>query len=345
MSSGAKQFLNHKVKFKVNLNSSRTLSRLFNGSETSEVLGRSESGKEHYNIGHDECSDGSMEDGDEEEGVHEYCDAQEKPLFGKGNSFGGGAGGGSMKGGSMKGGSSKGGFGVGGSSKKRRAPKLNTIVPVDGDPQTAVASGVTTCAQPSPSEIGALSTDTGLVSEDTKTGVMIDIEGHSLTQTLTSGLASPVPAARSWTSGLRMLAVDDTALNRKMMCRLLRAAGHEVDEASDGLECLYLLHCSSEGPNEPLDGPNRAGEQGLYQHYDAILIDENMPNMSGPEAANRLRACGYRGLIIGVTGDCYADQMARFVQLGANAVLPKPLKVEALRTTLEHLWAADSCAV
>jgi CheY-like chemotaxis protein len=63
-----------------------------------------------------------------------------------------------------------------------------------------------------------------------------------------------------------------------------------------------------------------------------------MPNMSGPEAVQRLRQCGYRGLLIGVTGDCYQDQMDRYVALGADAVLPKPLKVDVLRAKLEELW-------
>ena len=34
--------------------------------------------------------------------------------------------------------------------------------------------------------------------------------------------------------------------------------------------------------------------------------------------------------------------MAHFVDMGANIVLPKPLKVDKLKATLEELWQSSS---
>jgi len=128
-------------------------------------------------------------------------------------------------------------------------------------------------------------------------------------------------AAPSWKDQLRFLAVDDAALNRKMMSRILCSAGHVVDEAGDGTECLKIMNCPSRGSNTapktphtpatPIT-PNTVHPTTSRQHsqnsdvapvlnmsYDAILMDENMPEMSGPETASWLRKAGYKGIIIG----------------------------------------------
>ena len=165
------------------------------------------------------------------------------------------------------------------------------------------------------------------------------IERESMQQPISTEEPAVTSRRKSWESKLTILAVDDTALSRKMMARLLRTAGHEVLEAEDGVDCLQVMHCTVQGPAVPLSGPNRSGNIGLNTAVDIILIDENMPNMTGPEATKRLRDCGYSGLIIGVTGDCYQDQIAHFIQEGANAVLPKPLRLESLRAKLHELWS------
>eukprot|EP00598_Pedospumella_elongata_P000906 CAMPEP_0184975770 /NCGR_PEP_ID=MMETSP1098-20130426/6903_1 /TAXON_ID=89044 /ORGANISM="Spumella elongata, Strain CCAP 955/1" /LENGTH=1124 /DNA_ID=CAMNT_0027498543 /DNA_START=134 /DNA_END=3508 /DNA_ORIENTATION=+ len=173
-------------------------------------------------------------------------------------------------------------------------------------------------------------------------------------------------AAPSWKDQLRFLAVDDAALNRKMMGRILCSAGHVVDEAGDGTECLKIMNCPYRGSNSvpktphtpatPMTPSTTSMNLSTSRHhshnsdvapvlnlsYDAILMDENMPEMSGPETASWLRKAGYKGIIIGVTGDCYEDQMAHFVDMGANIVLPKPLKVDKLKATLEEMWQSSS---
>mmetsp|Transcript_24900 Transcript_24900/g.41622 ORF Transcript_24900/g.41622 Transcript_24900/m.41622 type:complete len:1179 (-) Transcript_24900:387-3923(-) len=136
-----------------------------------------------------------------------------------------------------------------------------------------------------------------------------------------------------WSSGLRFLSVDDTALNRKMLSRMLRSEGHQVDEACDGDECVSLI-C---GGSSSGGGQEEDISVSSHNVYDAILMDENMPIMSGPEAASVLRARGYRGIIIGVTGDVYKEQMDAYVAKGANAVLPKPLEVKKLRALMEEM--------
>lgn len=215
-------------------------------------------------------------------------------------------------------------------SSKRNQYSSSMVVPVESDKDSKASSE-------------SLAGTTILVEEH-----MIDLEAQQ-TSTERESMQQPIsteePAVtvtsrrKSWESKLTILAVDDTALSRKMMARLLRTAGHEVLEAEDGVDCLQVMHCTVQGPAVPLSGSNRSGNIGLNTAVDIILIDENMPNMTGPEATKRLRDCGYSGLIIGVTGDCYQDQIAHFIQEGANAVLPKPLRLESLRAKLHELWS------
>lgn len=53
-----------------------------------------------------------------------------------------------------------------------------------------------------------------------------------------------------------------------------------------------------------------------------------------------MRAKGYRGVIIGVTGHAQASDIEQFKKCGANAVLAKPLKFEVLTTLVRDLLAA-----
>ena len=85
---------------------------------------------------------------------------------------------------------------------------------------------------------------------------------------------------------LNLLLVDDSRLNRRMLARLLSCDdGYRCDEAEDGVEAVRLVETNHDKP------------------YDAILMDFMMPNMDGPTATKAIREMGYKGLILGVTGE------------------------------------------
>jgi signal transduction histidine kinase/CheY-like chemotaxis protein len=91
---------------------------------------------------------------------------------------------------------------------------------------------------------------------------------------------------------LHALVVDDSSLNRKMLLKCLRAAGHVCTEAGDGLEAIEAVK-------------KRIGHAtGCHgKPFDAILMDFVMPNMDGPTATKEIRALGYTAPIFGVTGN------------------------------------------
>ena len=80
--------------------------------------------------------------------------------------------------------------------------------------------------------------------------------------------------------------------------------------------------------------PKGSGHRGLVA-FDVILMDDNMPNLSGPEATAAIRAHGYTGLIFGVTGNTFTDQIEDFKSKGADMVFAKPLNMKELHEAIK----------
>ena len=55
-----------------------------------------------------------------------------------------------------------------------------------------------------------------------------------------------------------------------------------------------------------------------------------MPNMTGPASTKAMRQLGYKGPIIGVTGNALPEDREIFMNAGATDVIIKPLRKEAL---------------
>ena len=83
-----------------------------------------------------------------------------------------------------------------------------------------------------------------------------------------------------------------------------------VLEADDGTTALEVMR------NETAAG----------RVIDFVLIDFVMVRMNGPEAVQHMRAeLGYRGAVIGITGNALPEDLTYFKDHGANAVITKPL--------------------
>jgi len=119
---------------------------------------------------------------------------------------------------------------------------------------------------------------------------------------------------------LRILAVDDSALNRKMLSHFLRPRCMLLHEAADGAEALLMFQ----------------GMVGSNTPYDVVVMDDQMPRVSGHEAAREMRRLGFCGVIIGVTGKDAEDGGDRFAAEGADVVLSKPVDVKMLEDLLER---------
>ena len=87
-----------------------------------------------------------------------------------------------------------------------------------------------------------------------------------------------------------------------------------------------------------VDNISANSKQKYNGKYDAVLMDFNMPKMDGPGATKQLRKLGYRGPIIGVTGNVLDEDKRVFIEAGADKVLFKPLDTGLLETTLSNCY-------
>ena len=149
----------------------------------------------------------------------------------------------------------------------------------------------------------------------------------------------------------QVLVVDDVSSNLKMMTRLLTRGGVEICvQATNGQEAVDMYAAArarleAEAKSSYLHTIAEEGDSGKehcriqqlkeqLEPFDAILMDFEMPVMNGPTATARLREMGCRCLIVGVTGNVLPADVAYFKEQGADAVLPKPLKI----SELQKLW-------
>jgi DNA-binding response OmpR family regulator len=118
----------------------------------------------------------------------------------------------------------------------------------------------------------------------------------------------------------RLLVADDSETVLLMLQRRLEMAGYEVTTATDGREALAAVE-----------------EAGEEHEPDLILLDAMMPNMSGIEALQKLRAAGSKVPILIISAHLDAQEPERMRALGANDCVPKPFEWDTLIARIEEL--------
>jgi osomolarity two-component system, sensor histidine kinase TcsA len=65
-----------------------------------------------------------------------------------------------------------------------------------------------------------------------------------------------------------------------------------------------------------------------------IFLDSFMPNMGGIEACKQIRALGYGGLVLAISGNVIPEDIQEFLAAGADHFIGKPFKLEQLQAVL-----------
>ena len=135
----------------------------------------------------------------------------------------------------------------------------------------------------------------------------------------------PAPAPADLAPGraptLRVLVVDDVAINREVLGALLRQRGHAVLQCADGESAIA-----------------RVAAGGV----DLVLMDVEMPGLDGLEAARRIRALpGAAGQVPlwAVTGRAFEQDVAQVHAAGMDGHLSKPVNFSRLAEVLEAVQA------
>ncbi|MGI8793906.1 MAG: response regulator [Acidimicrobiales bacterium] len=123
---------------------------------------------------------------------------------------------------------------------------------------------------------------------------------------------------------MRVLVVEDEADLRMLMRIHLERAGHDVEEASDGLVALEAL-----------------GDGTLP---DLVLLDIRMPRADGWQVLEALRGQGrLPGLpVIVVSAFTSADVQQKAIAMGGRAYLSKPFGRPELMQVIEEIFGKAS---
>jgi CheY-like chemotaxis protein len=141
----------------------------------------------------------------------------------------------------------------------------------------------------------------------------------------TCGLAEP--AANPAASGTdeapatwRILVVEDVPSQQKLLVKVLSKSGHSVATADSGREAIDLVE------REP---------------FDIVLMDVQMPGMSGHEAARELRKRfdSMQLPIIALTAAALVSERDQALASGMNEFLTKPIDAKRLKDTLARCIA------
>lgn len=136
--------------------------------------------------------------------------------------------------------------------------------------------------------------------------------------------AAAVPDAPPTSASLRVLLVDDNAINRQVARLLMEPSRYDVVEAADGVEALAIL---------------------AEQTFDLVLLDMHMPKMDGPETVKHLRASNeaWAGVpVIALTADAMSGDRERYIAMGMQGYVPKPINANELASEMNRVLAEQA---
>jgi signal transduction histidine kinase/DNA-binding response OmpR family regulator len=123
-------------------------------------------------------------------------------------------------------------------------------------------------------------------------------------------------------SGTRILLAEDNPVNQRLTSKILEKAGHAVTVVANGKEAFDILEAES---------------------FDLVLMDIQMPVMSGEAAAAAIRdregETGDRIPIVALTAHAMKGDREKYLEAGMDDYLSKPVKAKALLSLVER-WTS-----
>ena len=118
---------------------------------------------------------------------------------------------------------------------------------------------------------------------------------------------------------MKVLVVDDSSITRKIIRAVIDGLQMEMEEAQDGIEALEML-------------------SKKYQEIDLVLLDWNMPEMSGYDVLIEIKSSEkYKDIpVMMVTTEGQKSNIVAAIRMGAANYLTKPFTVEELETKIKE---------
>ena len=117
-------------------------------------------------------------------------------------------------------------------------------------------------------------------------------------------------------NAMNILLAEDNPVNQEVIGEILRRAGHQVQVAEDGEKALDALTSD--------------------ENYDLVLLDMNMPEVSGLDVLKQFRFMdtSAKTPVVMLSADALPETIRACKEAGANDYLTKPVNLEKLLETL-----------
>ena len=125
---------------------------------------------------------------------------------------------------------------------------------------------------------------------------------------------------------LNILLAEDHPVNQKVALQMLQRIGYQADIANNGLEAIAALH---------------------QKTYDVVLMDVQMPEMNGLEAAEKIREevkvgkLAYKPRIIAMTANAMIGDREACLAAGMDDYISKPIRTIELSQALSLCKSLD----
>lgn len=115
----------------------------------------------------------------------------------------------------------------------------------------------------------------------------------------------------------KVLCVEDNSVNMLLVSRIVEAEGHDLIKAEDGPTALNILENTTP---------------------DIILLDINLPGISGLELARKFKANDKLAPVplVATTAQVLVGDREKCLEAGCDDYLPKPLDIRKLREILRQ---------
>lgn len=218
-----------------------------------------------------------------------------------------------------------GGTGLGMSIVRRLVALMNGTIKVDSSPGVGTEVVLRLAVPVAPPEAAALVQAGGEADAEAavETAMASDEADAALPGSASSSPVSPEAASAPDLRGLRVLVAEDSAVNARIMERMLGKLGIAPCFAGNGAEAVELWR---------------------QREFDIVLLDIAMPVMDGIEALQVMqREAAQSGrpapLAVGATANVMTDQVESYKRTGFVDTLPKPFRLTQLRKVLERVLA------
>lgn len=121
----------------------------------------------------------------------------------------------------------------------------------------------------------------------------------------------------------RVLVVEDDPSAAEFVTNGLRQAGYTVELVGTGPDALHMA---------------------TSEHFDAIVLDRNLPGIDGLSVLKALRAARQDTPVLILSALAHADERVRGLRAGADDYLAKPFSFSELELRLENLLRRGSSA-